>query len=140
MGYDEILGEIGELGRYQWKIVFFVCVSTLVCPWHLLIQVFFILDTPHYCSTKAWESTNCSAWALDQEQCTLLKKNLSIPENDETGLPAQCVKYNVSGINFDPLIETERLEVIPCDDGWTYEETEHGPSIISKVQYNTKIQ
>ncbi|XP_071818636.1 organic cation transporter protein-like [Apostichopus japonicus] len=130
MGYDDILTKIGELGRYQWRIVFFVCVSTLVCPWHLLIQVFFILDTPHYCSTNSWQHTNCSQWDIDPEECAALKKNVSIPV-DGTGF-AQCEKYNVSSLDFDPFLDTDGLEVIPCDEGWVYDEANNGPSIISK--------
>lgn len=131
MGYDDILIQIGELGPYQWRIVFFVCVSTLVCPWHLLIQVFFILDTPHWCSVKSWDRQNCSEWNISSTQCEEIKKNLSIPFDEEYGY-SKCQKYNVSFLEFQPDINVDSLDKIDCDEGWTYDESENGPSIISK--------
>ena len=49
MKFDDILGEIGEFGRYQRWVYFMVCLAAIPVGFHQMAQVFLATGQDHWC-------------------------------------------------------------------------------------------
>lgn len=47
MTYDDLLHKIGDFGKYQKRIYFFLCLPAISCALHKLAGVFILAKTDH---------------------------------------------------------------------------------------------
>ncbi|XP_018421148.1 PREDICTED: solute carrier family 22 member 3 [Nanorana parkeri] len=138
---DEVLQEAGEFGRYQKRVFLLLCMTGITFAFSF-VGIVFLGQIPesYWCrsSEVAEISKNCS-WSPQEE------RNFTVPRAKD-GQPDQslCYTYDIAwndtSIPFScasPLYSLlnqslEQLPVIPCQDGWVYEE--YRTTIIS--QYN----
>nr|XP_023030415.1 carcinine transporter [Leptinotarsa decemlineata] len=97
MDFDEILRNVGEFGKYQKLVVWFILLPAVFpCGFHAYNQLFMASIPDHRCRT---------AQIVDM-------KNLSIPlelyADGQTGL-SQCSIYNNDS------------KIVPCQNGWVYD-------------------
>ncbi|XP_072172064.1 organic cation transporter protein-like [Diadema setosum] len=136
---DDILMEIGEFGPFQWRVFAIVCFVVFTNPWVSIIAVFLNASMDHWCTVSHWDDYDCTDVGLTADACVAAKRNASIPFNfsaDGGLVYEQCHKYNTSGVNFWPGLSPSNYstgsdDVIPCDQGWTYDTSQYKSSIVS---------
>lgn len=141
MFFDELSVHLGEFGRYQRRVYFLTCMMVIPTAWHIAIQVFTAGYTDHWCSIPEWENTNCTIWNItDAAECEEFKKDAGIPsmtpvDGDEV-LYDQCARYNVTGVEFYPGINSSSYSdvTLKCDAGWDYDTSEYKSTIITEVR------
>lgn len=95
----------------------------------------------YFVQVSEWSSYNCSSSGLTYDECELSKKDASIPFNyttDDEMTYAQCLKYNVSRVDFIPGMNpsnytTEMLSTLPCDEGWVYDDSQYKSTVVTDV-------
>ncbi|XP_054752662.1 organic cation transporter protein-like [Lytechinus pictus] len=137
---DDILVDIGQFGSFQKRVFAILCLIVFTSSWQSMITVFLAGTSDHWCAVPQWNDFDCSAAGLSDKSCMLAMKNASIPVNyttDNELVYAQCVKYNVSGVAFDPSVDPfndhswPTSQVIECDDGWVYDRSQYKSSIVT---------
>ncbi|KAJ8029556.1 Organic cation transporter protein [Holothuria leucospilota] len=134
MKYDEIVGHLGDFGRYQRRVYVLLSLPIFCSAWHILCQVFLAGSSDHWCAVDAWREVDCtSVWNLTQEECEQEKRAASIPATIEDGtvVYSQCEKYNVTGLDFTPDVEPISNYTYPCDEGWIYDRSQYKTTIIT---------
>ncbi|XP_066293689.1 organic cation transporter protein-like isoform X1 [Branchiostoma lanceolatum] len=126
--FDEILtGYLGELGWYQWWVLFLMCYAEMPVGFHQLIANFLAASPSHHCSVpglETWRDCRPISDAL----------NMSIPWTTLDGGGSgysECSRYdlpdgsfNMSPAEFWQNHSPESLSAggtISCDGGWEYD-------------------
>lgn len=134
MGFGDLLEQVGSTGRFQVVHVILIAIPVLMMASHNLLQNFVAVVPPHYCSAHS----NLSQSQLSPEE-TL---RITVPQ-DPMGKPQRCQRYAVPQWHLLAKNETfnsEKQEKMldadlqGCIDGWTYNMTEMGSTIISEVK------
>ncbi|XP_030850525.1 organic cation transporter protein [Strongylocentrotus purpuratus] len=135
MKFDDILGEIGEFGKYQRWVYAMVCIIALPVASHQMAQVFLAGASDHWCDVAAWSEEDCSKWDYNEAQCTEAKRNASSPIN-ATEDESQCYKYSlVDELFFHPGLDPVNYNdttTIKCNDGWVYDRSQYKSSLIQE--------
>lgn len=141
MDFENVFREVGDFGRYQKTRLVLLSIPILVGVLHLYIQVFAAGKSDHWC--MSWKNEDCQDLNITQMQCEEIKKQISIPLKESTSNQTetefeQCVKYNVTGLDFEAVIAGEETPVdkIPCDDGWVHDKSVFPSTIIIDVCIN----
>ncbi|XP_034539647.1 solute carrier family 22 member 6 [Notolabrus celidotus] len=133
MAFGDLLEQVGSTGRFQFLHVTLLITPVLLMASHNLLQNFVAAVPAHYCSAH----TNLSQSQLSPEQMLLVTVPL-----DQTGKPERCQRYvtpqwhlaaenNTSGFSEKDLYDVGDADLQGCTDGWSYNMTEHGSTIIS---------
>ncbi|KAJ8021282.1 Solute carrier family 22 member 6-B [Holothuria leucospilota] len=138
MDFEKVLKEVGHFGRYQKVQLVLLSASLLIAVLHLYMQVFAAGKGDHWC--RSWKNEDCRDLNLTQKECEGIKKHISIPMKEGTSNQTenefeQCVKYNVTKLNFKAAFEgnVTLMEKIPCDDGWVHDRSVFPSTIIIDV-------
>ncbi|XP_039755563.1 beta-alanine transporter-like [Pararge aegeria] len=118
MDFDAILEDVGEFGRYQKLVIYFILLPAVIpCGFHAYAQLFMAADVKHWCRVPELESLE------DLE----LARNISIPlelRNEQLEY-SQCSMYNLNYSdvlnNYPSVDDSLDKQIIPCADGWVYE-------------------
>ncbi|EEB16195.1 organic cation transporter, putative [Pediculus humanus corporis] len=131
---DDVLPEIGEFGKYQKYLFWFVCLPACIpCGFCAFNQIFMSGVPEHWCKIP-------SLMNLQPEK----RKQLGIPlEDEENHIYSSCFRFNLSWINFTFLDDYENMSdvtsssgknVEPCFDGWEYNKSTIESSVV--VDFN----
>lgn len=131
MAFGDLLEQVGSTGRFQILHVTLLCIPVLMMASHNLLQNFVAAVPPHYCSAHA----NLSRSQLSTEETLLITVPL-----DQKGKPLRCQRYTApqwhllakngtSGSGKEG--DTQDVDLQGCTDGWSYNMTEMGSTIIS---------
>lgn len=133
MGYDDVFPYLGEFGRYQKRIYFFVCLPAISCAFHKLAGVFLLAKPENRCQLP-FESSNATyklpddllnmsfpkdALSKTWSACKYLDANFS-DEYFAAGKPAEnslsCDRfiYDTSKYASSTVIEWDMV----CDKAW----------------------
>ncbi|XP_071501087.1 organic cation transporter protein-like [Diadema antillarum] len=137
---DDILKDIGEFGPYQRRVFLICCIIIFFNSWISMITVFLSASMDHWCAVPEWDDFDCSGAGLTPDACAAAKRNASIPFNftaDGELVYEQCLKYNVSNVDFSPELFPQDYgvapgEVIACDQGWEYDRSQYKSSIVTE--------
>ncbi|CAH0389882.1 unnamed protein product [Bemisia tabaci] len=130
MDLDDLLPAIGEFGRYQKLLLWFICLPACIpCGFGAFNQLFMADVPPHWCKVPQLMGPDHN---LTAEQ----RKYLAIPAIDANGTAASCARY---AVNWTDLLLDQDVEDLapnaswptePCLDGWEYNRTEVISSIV----------
>lgn len=108
--FDDLLPHVGEFGRYQKLLVWFVCLPACIpCGFHAFNQLFMAHTPDHWC----WNPSLANA-TTDQ------RRNASIPFDVVNGQKtySRCEMFDDAG------------QVIPCLHGWEFDRSIVSSSIV----------
>ncbi|XP_034231306.1 carcinine transporter [Thrips palmi] len=130
MDLDDLLPQIGEFGRYQKILLWFVCLPACIPCGFCAFNQLFMADTPaHWCRNLELEGLLPN---MSQEH----RRMLSIPKDGLNGTYSSCERYSVDWRSL--LKDTSPYELEPnsswttepCQDGWEYDTSEIKSSIV----------
>ena len=129
MEYEELLKIVGEIGPYQMMVFFVTAVFVLETPCYNMGMVFLGAMPDHYCKIPALESMNISEDVL---------KNATIPFEGSQYSKCQMYQRNYTNWTTQDVIEAamsdkQSLQIIPCTDGWNYDDSIYKSTIVTQV-------
>uniref|UniRef100_A0A336LNX3 CSON007163 protein n=1 Tax=Culicoides sonorensis TaxID=179676 RepID=A0A336LNX3_CULSO len=125
---DDLLPIIGEFGKYQKYLLFFICLPACIpCGFCAFNQVF-MTDSP----VDYWCATNNVTVDLNQTEL----KRFTIPYNSFSGYD-KCHRYKINWTlvadeNFSLIDVNTSWPIEKCSDGWNFEGLSTNSSIISQ--------
>ena len=133
MLFDDILKQLGEFGTFQKRV--YLLASLICIPWafHAIGSVFLAAKTDHWCASPSefTDSINCTdKFGLDEAQCEVAKKNLTIPHQIVSGklVYEQCERFNST---YSP--NANETATRKCDVGWLYDRSQYKSTVVQEV-------
>ncbi|XP_077379844.1 solute carrier family 22 member 7-like isoform X1 [Festucalex cinctus] len=117
MKFDNILSEIGGVGKFQMKLILIQVISRITLPCHFLLNNFMAGVPSHHCSISTLDNFNISS-NLTLEQ----KLTMSIPR-DTDGSLSSCLMFSKPR-HPHLLNDSEVSSVVPCQNGWVYDKSD----------------
>ncbi|XP_041987765.1 beta-alanine transporter-like [Aricia agestis] len=131
MDFDAILEDVGEFGKYQKLVIYFILLPAVIpCGFHAYAQLFMAADVKHWCRVPELDG-------VDLE----LGKNLSIPQELRNGKLeySQCTMYNLNYTeilanytSIEEVLMDRDPEVIPCNNGWTFDRDVYKSTVVTE--------
>ncbi|KAJ8978569.1 hypothetical protein NQ317_012093 [Molorchus minor] len=125
MDLDEILPRIGEFGKYQKLVIWFILLPAVFpCGFHAYNQLFMGITPEHWCNVPELSSLERDA-----------ARNLSIPL--ETSLAGElrfskCYMYDFNFTSSNSNYTAKGTEIIPCNHGWIYDMDNKTTSVVTE--------
>ncbi|XP_055600544.1 carcinine transporter-like isoform X1 [Uranotaenia lowii] len=127
---DELLPTIGEFGRYQKLLLWFVCLPACIpCGFGAFNQLF-MTDTPgdYWCQIPALQNFSLEEMKLH---------GIPLIEHDGTEQFSKCTRYAVDwkeiladSPDLSDVVPNSSWPLESCRDGWTYNTSEVTSSIV----------
>ncbi|KAJ8027541.1 Organic cation transporter protein [Holothuria leucospilota] len=144
MKFDDVLGLIGDFGRYQILMLSLVCLTATPQAMVSLSSVFILGDMDHWCSVEEWshDVSDCKDLLSISEQeyldCIYQYRESSIPKFKENGevVYSECEKYNAeypAEWSSDYYASNYTSETIKCDEGWVYDQSQYESTVGSDL-------
>ncbi|CAB3375688.1 Hypothetical predicted protein [Cloeon dipterum] len=124
MAYDDLLKHLGDFGRYQKRIYFLLCLTSITCAFHRLSTVFIAPKAVHRC-LMPYETAGNTNFTLPADHPV----NLSLPWDESTGNWSQCLRLDA---NFTEQYFQDGLpssETVPCQD-WVFDHSKYMSSLV----------
>ncbi|XP_011496168.1 PREDICTED: organic cation transporter 1 [Ceratosolen solmsi marchali] len=124
---DELLPILGEFGRYQKQLLWFICLpACLPCGFCAFNQLFMSNTPSHWCRIPELENLNATT-----------RKSIAIPTiGNFNNTYSQCTRYDINWTDvlltssIDSIFSNDTLSIIPCDKGWEYNQSEVSSSVV----------
>ncbi|KAK3098565.1 hypothetical protein FSP39_020715 [Pinctada imbricata] len=114
MHFDELLGTLGEFGRYQKRVYFLICFLSVSAGFHMVISVFLLGTPDHRCRIPGYPGDSYSIQNNHHRELV----NASIPLKDDTdGEEYEKCHYYVINVSD---VSAGRGEKRKCDE-WVYD-------------------
>ncbi|CAK1544877.1 unnamed protein product [Leptosia nina] len=130
MDFDAILEDVGEFGRYQKLVIYFMLLPAVIpCGFHAYAQLFMAGEVKHWCKVPELEGQDLE-----------FAKNFSIPKELRNGILeySQCEMYNMNYTDIltqypiDVFPQEGSADVVPCQNGWVYENTVYQSTVVTE--------
>ncbi|KAK5865503.1 hypothetical protein PBY51_019769 [Eleginops maclovinus] len=114
MRFEEILDEVGGFSKFQFLILFILCLPRAILPLHFLLHNFVSATPSHHCALGSPKDREVVPLSLDPEALAL-----RIPRQDD-GSFSSCRVYDPPlTFNLDTGNSTA-----PCPHGWVYNQSQ----------------
>ncbi|KAJ4944783.1 hypothetical protein JOQ06_013323 [Pogonophryne albipinna] len=114
MRFEEILDEVGGFSRFQFLILFILCLPRFILPLHFLLHNFVSATPPHHCALESLQDGEVVSLRLAPEALAL-----RIPRQDDGSLSSCRVYDPPLTFDFDTGNST-----VPCPHGWVYNQSQ----------------
>ncbi|XP_067148636.1 solute carrier family 22 member 13-like [Apteryx mantelli] len=121
--FGDIINVLGEFGLFQKWLVVLLSLPVLLSTFHMLGQVFMLVDVPHYCNTSWIRAVGPNL--TEDEQL-----NLTIPRG-ASGAYEQCSMYSPVDWDLDSIVVHGLNATQKCSNGWVYPSTQT-PSLLTE--------
>ncbi|XP_077574253.1 solute carrier family 22 member 7-like isoform X1 [Stigmatopora nigra] len=114
MKFDNILAEIGGVGKFQMKLILIQVLSRITLPCHFLLNNFMAGVPSHHCNISRLDNLSIfSNLTLEQ------KLVIAIP-TELDGSPSSCLMF--SEPQHSQLLNSgEEPSIVQCQNGWVYD-------------------
>uniref|UniRef100_A0A3B4U249 Uncharacterized protein n=1 Tax=Seriola dumerili TaxID=41447 RepID=A0A3B4U249_SERDU len=119
MRFEEILDEVGGFSKFQFLLLFILCLPRAILPLHFLLHNFVSATPPHRCALRIPEDRAANPEVLA----------LRIPRQDDGSL-SSCRLY-------DPLLTFDlspENRTAPCPHGWIYDRSQFSSTTATEVK------
>eukprot|EP00064_Thunnus_orientalis_P009153 superscaffoldBa00001146_g9176 len=114
MRFEEILDDVGGFSKFQFLLLFILCLPRAILPLHFLLHNFVSATPSHHCALGSQEDGGEGLLSSDPEALAL-----RIPRQDD-GSFSSCRVYD------PPLTSnlSHRNTTAPCPHGWIYDQSQ----------------
>ncbi|XP_077461397.1 solute carrier family 22 member 7-like isoform X2 [Stigmatopora argus] len=114
MKFDNILAEIGGVGKFQMKLILIQVLSRITLPCHFLLNNFMAGVPSHHCNISTLDNLSIfSNLTLEQ------KLAIAIP-TELDGSPSSCLMFSEPQ-HLHLLNSSEKPSIVQCQNGWVYD-------------------
>nr|XP_061792326.1 solute carrier family 22 member 7-like [Nerophis lumbriciformis] len=114
MKFDNILTEIGGVGKFQIKLILIQVLSRVTLPCHFLLNNFMAAVPFHYCNISALDNYSISSnLSLEQKMAVAIPTELD-------GTLSSCLMFSKPR-HPHLLNSSEEPSIVQCQNGWVYD-------------------
>uniref|UniRef100_A0A4W6FYB8 Uncharacterized protein n=1 Tax=Lates calcarifer TaxID=8187 RepID=A0A4W6FYB8_LATCA len=122
MRFDEILDEVGGFSKFQFLLLFILCLPRAILPLHFLLHNFASATPPHRCALR------------------------TLPEDGDPGLDPEVLALRIPRLDnnsfsscrvYDPPLTSDLGQgngTAPCPHGWTYDRSQFSSTTATEVK------
>ncbi|XP_051468734.1 solute carrier family 22 member 13-like [Apus apus] len=121
--FGDFISAVGEFGRYQKLLILLLCLPQFLTAFHMIGQVFMVVDVPHHCDTSWIRAVGPNL--TEEEQL-----NLTLPR-DADGAYERCSRYSPVGWDLGSILAYGLNATESCRDGWVYPSAQP-PSLLTE--------
>ncbi|XP_010896881.2 solute carrier family 22 member 7a [Esox lucius] len=115
MRFEEVLDQVGGFSKFQFLVLYLLCLPRVILPLHFLLHNFLSGVPPHHC---ALGKPGDEHQTLDDPEALALR----VPREAD-GSFSSCRAFNTS-LTFDHANYTNVSVSVPCQDGWVYDRSQ----------------
>lgn len=125
MKFDNILSEIGGVGKFQIRLILIQVISRITVPCHFLLNNFMAGVPSHHCNISTLDNFNISNLTLQQ------KLSIGIPTEMDGSL-SSCLMF--SKPRHPHLLNiSEESSIVQCQNGWVYDKSDFKSTLATEV-------
>lgn len=128
MKFDNVLAEVNGFGKFQIRTLLLLAIPRVTLPFHFLLNNFIASIPYHHCDISSLDDGGIFRNLSQQEKIIV-----SIPFQQD-GRPSSCQMFAEPQYHllFNSTNTTDQ-PIVPCQSGWTYDNSTFKTTLASEV-------